>query len=267
VSGAVDLTGTVAVVTGATRGIGRASAQALGQAGAAVVAVGRSSSEHPHQFLPGTVESVEAELRQAGIEARGLQADLTDPAQVATIVEQTLAWFGRCDLLVNNAAYTSNGPIMDIPARRWQLAFQVAVTTPLQLCQGFVPGMLERGSGRVLSVSSGSSQASSPGLALYSVSKLAMERWNEYMEIELGGRGVSFNTLRVDQVVTTEGWHHVADTQGVDVATGGAGLPEDLLTPEQCAQAMVFLAGQPTDWSGHTVGFDDIRALGGMPAR
>ena len=104
--------------------------------------------------------------------------------------------------------------------------------------------MLERGHGRVLNVSSGSSQASSPGLALYSVSKLAMERWNEYMDLELAGRGVSFNTsCGCDPVVaTTEGWHHVRDTQGEDVATGGEGLPADLLTPQDAAGAVVWLA-------------------------
>ncbi len=258
--------GSVAVVTGATRGVGRATAEVLGRAGATVVIVGRTSDAEPNKVLPGTCEGVERDLRDLGIEARSVRADLSDPDQVDAIVARTLEWFGRCDILVNNAAYTSNGPILEVPARRWQRAFQVQVVSPLQLCQGFVPGMLERGSGRVVNVSSGASQGSSPNLGLYGVSKLAMERWNEYMEIELGGRGVSFNTLRIDQIVTTEGWHYVRDTQGEEMATGGAGLG-DLLTPIECAEAIAWMLRQPVDWSGRTVGFDDIRAFGGMPPR
>src|SRR6516225_7152952 len=102
------LDGAVAVVTGSTRGIGRAVASALGRAGADVVVVGRSGSASPDPRLPGTVDEM--------------------------VVERALAWRGRCDVLVNNAAFTSNGPIMSVPWRRWQKAFRVQVVAPLQLC-------------------------------------------------------------------------------------------------------------------------------------
>src|SRR5262249_36992398 len=97
------LDGAVAIVTGATRGIGRATAEVLGGAGAHVVVVGRSTRERPHRFSPGTVDDVAAELGAAGIDVLGVPADLTDPARVATIVDRTLEWRGRCDVLVNNA--------------------------------------------------------------------------------------------------------------------------------------------------------------------
>jgi short-subunit dehydrogenase len=154
---------------------------------------------------------------------------------------------------------------MDIPWRRWQSAFRVQVVAPLQLVQGFLPGMVERGHGRVVNVSSGASHALTKGLALYSVSKLAMERWNEYLELEQGGQGVSFNTLRVDRLVTTEGWQHVYDTQGEDVATGGAGMSATM-TSAQAADHVAWMVGRPTSWTGQTVGFEDITALGGPPS-
>lgn len=256
--------GPVAVVTGATRGIGRAVARALGRDGARVVVVGRSARESPDARLPGTVEDAVAELTAAGGEARGVHADLTDPDGTERIVERTLEWFGRCDILVNNAAYTSNGPVLSVPWRRWQTAFRVQVVAPLQLCHGFVPGMLERGAGRVLNVSSGASQALAAGLALYATTKLAMERWTEHMHLELGGRGVAFNTLRVDRIVATEGFRYVLETQGEDTATGGQGLSA-VMTPDQAAAHAVWILGRPTDWSGHTVGFDDVTARGGPP--
>ncbi|HLY84273.1 MAG TPA: SDR family oxidoreductase [Acidimicrobiales bacterium] len=260
----INLQGAVAVVTGSTRGIGREAAWALGRRGARVVLVGRTSQDAPNPRLPGTLEGVASEMETEGIEVRTVQADLTDADATQRVVEHTLQFFGRCDVLVNNAGYTSNGPIMDIPWRRWQAAFRVQVVGPLQLCQGFVPGMLERGSGRVVNVSSGASESMSRNLALYSVSKQAMERWNEYMHLEVGGRGVSFNTLRVDRLVRTEGWQFVADTQGEDMATAGAGL-SNFMTSEEAAAHIAWMVTQPASWSGNTVGFDDITALGGPP--
>ena len=154
---------------------------------------------------------------------------------------------------------------MAVPWRRWQSAFRVQVVAPLQLVQGFLPGMVERGSGRVVNVSSGASQAMTPGLALYSVSKQAMERWSDYVELEQGGQGVSFNTLRVDRLVTTEGWQHVYDTQGEDVATGGQGMSASM-TSEQAADHVAWMVRQPVSWTGQTVGFEDITGLGGPPS-
>jgi NAD(P)-dependent dehydrogenase (short-subunit alcohol dehydrogenase family) len=260
-----DLTGTVAVVTGSTRGIGRQTALALGQAGASVVLVGRASDASPNPVMAGTLESVAAELAALGIDVCGVQADLTDPEATARVVDETLAWRGRCDVLVNNAAYTSNGPILEVPAKRWSKGFSAQVVAPLQLAQGLVGGMLERGSGRVVNVSSGSSTALSPGLALYSVTKQAMERLTDYLLLELGGRGVSFNALRIDRVVTTETWLYIRDTQGEDIATMGGSVTESMTPPEIAAQ-LLWMIRQPDDWSGHVVGCAEVEALGG-PAR
>ena len=102
------------------------------------------------------------------------------------------------------------------------------------------------------------------GLALYSVSKGAMEHWSDYLHMELGDRGVAFNSLRVDRLVTTEGWQHVYDTQGEEIATGGKGV-SSVMTAEQAAEQVAWMLRQPSSWSGHTIGFEDIAALGGPP--
>ena len=258
----MTLHGSVVVVTGSTRGIGRATAMALGKAGAAIVVVGRSGQDDPDARLPGTVEEVAAALGAEGVDALPVLADLSDPDATQQIVERTLDWRGRCDVLVNNAAYTSNGPVMQVPWRRWQTAFRVQVVAPLQLCHGFVPGMLERGEGRVINVSSGASQSLTPNLGLYSTSKLAMERWSDYMELEVGGRGVSFNTLRVDRIVATEGFEYVRETQGEEVATGGQGM-EAVMSSEDAAAHLLWMATRPNTWTGNTVGFADITDQGG----
>jgi NAD(P)-dependent dehydrogenase (short-subunit alcohol dehydrogenase family) len=259
-----SLDGAVAVVTGATRGIGRATAFALGRAGARVVVVGRTGDASPNRPLPGTVEEVAAALEALGVEALAVQADLSDPDQTAAIVERTLAWQGGCDILVNNAAFTSNGPIMAVPWRRWQTGFRLQVVAPLQLCQGFLPGMMEKGAGRVVNVSSGASTAPVAGLALYSTTKLAMERWSDCLNLETAGSGVAVNTLRVDRIVATEGFRHVLETQGVDIATGGQGM-RAVMESEGAAAHVLWMVCQPVGWTGHTVGFADIAAAGGPP--
>jgi NAD(P)-dependent dehydrogenase (short-subunit alcohol dehydrogenase family) len=261
----VDLDGSVAVVTGATRGIGKQAAIALGTAGARLVLVGRTRADAPNPVLPGTLDSVAAELDAVGIEARVVQADLTDSEQTQAIITSTLDWYGRCDVLVNNAAYTSNGPLLDIPWSRWQKALRAQVVAPLQLVQGFVPGMLERGAGRVVSISSEAAWTLERGLALYSVSKQAMERLNDYLHLELGGRGVSFNVLHIDKVVSTEGWRYVRDTQGEDVATIG-GTVTDVVEPEVIGRQIEWLVRQPASWSGNTITLEGVEAMGGPTA-
>lgn len=254
----------VAVVTGATRGIGRHIALALASQGAHVVVVGRTARAEPHSTLAGSVEDTVDELAALGVDALGVQADLTDVEATQRIVDATLSHHGRCDIVVNNAAYTSNGPMLAVPWHRWQRAFRVQVVAPMQLCQGFVPGMIECGRGRILNVGSGASQAMTPGLALYATSKLAMESWSDNLALELADHAIAVNTLRVDRIVATEGWHHVADTQGIEVATGGAGV-DAVMQPADAAAHAVWMLRQPLTWSANTVGFDDITALGGPP--
>jgi NAD(P)-dependent dehydrogenase (short-subunit alcohol dehydrogenase family) len=260
-----DLTDTVAVVTGATRGIGLQAALRLADRGANIVVVGRTSKASPNPVLPGTVEDVADELRALGVDAIGVRADLSDEADTEAIVEATLGHFGRADILVNNAAFTSNGPMLEIPWRRWQRAFRVQVVAPLQMTMGFLPGMTERGRGTVLNVSTGASQSLMPGLSLYSTSKLAMERWSDYLDLELRGSGIAVNTLRVNRMVATEGWKHIKDTQGEEVATAGGSLA-NVVEASLVADQLLWMLDQPSSWTGNTVDMDDITALGGPPA-
>ncbi len=262
-----ELDGAVCVVTGATRGIGRVTARKLGSAGAHVVIVGRSTRERPDAFAPGTLEEVEAQLTGEGIPVLAVQADLTDPAQVDLVVERTLEWRGRCDVLVNNAAYTSNGSILEVPPRRWQTGFQMQVTTPLQLCQAFVPGMLDRGNGRVLNVGTRAAREMIENLPLYGTTKTAAERMTLWWDFEFGGRGVSFNVFRIDSVVTTEGWHVVLEQQGEEIATGSYTTAE-LVAPEECADIIEWMVRQPSSWSGQIIEIPEARsAMQGIPTK
>jgi 3-oxoacyl-[acyl-carrier protein] reductase len=259
----LDLHGKVAVVTGATRGIGKAAAVALAREGAELVIVGRSTNERPDAYQPGTLESVVEELEALGTNALGVQADLLDPAQVADVVERTLEWRGRCDVLINNSAYTSNGPILQVAPRKWQNGFQMQVTTPLQLIQGFTPGMFERGYGRVLCIGSRAGREYLDNMGLYGVSKTAQERMTGFLDFEAGGRGVSFNVFCVDTVVTTEGWRTVMEQQGEEIAMGGATW---VVSPEECGEIIAWMVRQPGSWSGQSLTINELRELMGVDA-
>jgi NAD(P)-dependent dehydrogenase (short-subunit alcohol dehydrogenase family) len=261
-AGDFDLAGAVAVVTGATRGIGRETALRFGRAGARVVIVGRTTAEAPHPVLPGTLDGVLEELTTIGVDAHAVQADLMDGDDTQRVVEATLGRYGRCDVLVNNAAFTSNGPILDVPWGRWQKGFRLQTVAPLQLVQGLVPGMLERGRGRVVNISTEVSTRLVAGLALYSVTKLAMERLTEQLHHELGGRGVSFNALHLDRSAATETWRYFYDTQGPEVALAGGDLA-DVVSPGLVAAQIEWMIRRPSDWSGQVIGSLAIDQLGG----
>jgi NAD(P)-dependent dehydrogenase (short-subunit alcohol dehydrogenase family) len=252
----------VVVVTGAGSGIGRQAALQMGAAGARVVIVARR--DPPKAALPTTLESVTAELKALGVDVLPVLADLLDEEATHRVVDSTLEHFGRCDVLINNASFTSNGPILTVPWRHWPKAFRLQVVAPLQLVQGLVPGMIERGIGRVVNVSSVMSIETVPNMSVYSVSKRSMERFSEYLHLELGGQGVSFNTFQIDRVVKTEGWYAIARAQGDDAASVGATAAESL-TPAQAAAQLVWMVQQPASWSGQITTCVDIAALGGPP--
>jgi NAD(P)-dependent dehydrogenase (short-subunit alcohol dehydrogenase family) len=255
-----SLQGAVAVVTGATRGIGRATAEVLGRAGADVVVVGRSTRENPSELAPGTLDDVVEELAADGIQSLGVQADLTVPEQVDEVVAKTLEWRGRCDVLVNNVAYTSNRPILDVPARRWHLGFQAQVVTPLQLCQGFVPGMLERERGRVLNVGTRAASVLLPNLGLYGITKLAGERTIEFLDFEWSGRGVSFNTFRIDKIIPTDAYRLSLERQGEGIAKGGL-TEDDMVSAQECGEIIEWMLTRPSSWSGKAIEIQEARDL------
>jgi 3-oxoacyl-[acyl-carrier protein] reductase len=256
-----SLAGRVAVVTGATRGIGRATARVLGGCGARLVLVGRSTGEHPNRVLPGTLEEVGDELGAEGVDVTTVEADLGSPDDTQRIVEATLGSFGRCDVLVNNAAFMPSGPILEMPSRRWLSVLRINAVAPLQLIQAFAPGMLERRWGRVLNVSSGASTGAPPDLFMYGSSKAILDRLTTDLHEEAGGGGVAFNAVRVG-AVATEQWHYSNNT-GI-LERQGTGHLAEVFDPADVAEAFAWLILQPSEWSGRVLSFDDLIELGAL---
>ena len=147
-----SLEGRIALVTGASRGIGAAIAERLAAEGAAVALAARSMEAHPH--LPGTLKETRERIEKRGGRAVAIAADMMSDDDRARLVEETVSTLGPVDALVNNAAASFYFPFLDVSEKRFRVAFEVNVRAPWDLCQRVLPGMRERGRGWIVNVSS-----------------------------------------------------------------------------------------------------------------
>ncbi len=198
------LFGSVAVVTGASRGIGRAICIALARAGADIVVASRSTDAAPSK-LPGTIESVAREIEALGRRAVAVQVDVSDDGSVDELARAAIAEFGSVDVLVNNAAYLFRAPLRETPIGRWDRVLNVNLRGPLVCTRAFLPAMIGRGRGRIVNISSSAADMVLPGIVSYSVSKAGLEALTRGLAAELERSGVAVNALQVDRAVATEG--------------------------------------------------------------
>jgi NAD(P)-dependent dehydrogenase (short-subunit alcohol dehydrogenase family) len=202
----VSLSGRVAVITGSTRGIGRAIAEAYGRAGARVVV---SSSR------PEAVERTVAELRAAGVAVVGRACDVGDRAQVQALVAHALDAYGQIDLWVNNAAIS--GPFaytLDVPPGVWERVIQVNLFGCLYGCTAVLPHMIGRRYGKIINLTGGGFKRAQRFLSAYSASKAAIVRLTEALAREHAAQKyLSFNVLAPGIVPTdmTSDWESIGE--------------------------------------------------------
>lgn len=241
----------VAVVTGASRGIGRQLAVDLAQQGYDIVCAARSTQEKPGA-LPGTLDETAAAVEASGRRAWAAPLDVRDEAAIADLVERIYADWGRCDLLVNNAAIAPAKPALEDPLKRWRLAVDVNLNAPFSLIWHLGPRMAAAGGGRIINISSGVAKLPQFGRPSYTVTKQALESLTECLGFELRDRGVAVNCLRLEVPVWTEGF---ATTLADPSAFGF----ED---PVIMSDAVGWMAKQPTTWTGRIVTIGELRARG-----
>ncbi|MEN8161315.1 MAG: SDR family oxidoreductase [Myxococcota bacterium] len=202
----------VAFVTGASRGIGKAAALHLARAGFDVAVTARTvheGEEREHSStlrrsntkpLPGSLSTTAALVEATGVRALALPADLLDPASLAVAATTVLERWGRVDVLVQNGRYIGPGHmdrLLDTPLELLEKHLRANVLAPLQLAKAFLPGMVERGGGRVLDVTSAAAYGDPPAPAGeggwgmgYGISKAAFQRIAGFLAVELGERGI-----------------------------------------------------------------------------
>lgn len=218
-----ELTGQTALVTGGTAGIGLACARLLADAGATVLITGR------------TRERGEAAAAAIDGEVRFIQADMSDLASIAALVEQN----PRVDILVNNAATFPGAMTVEQDVVSFESTFDTNVRGTYFLVAGLVPGMLDRGYGSIINVTSMVASKGVPGASVYSASKAAVESLTRTWAAEFGPRGVRVNTVAPGPT-NTEGvvaeWGDTNDELGRTLPLGRTAEPAEI------AQAVLFLA-------------------------
>jgi 3-oxoacyl-[acyl-carrier protein] reductase len=181
-----DLQGRVAVVTGGAQGIGFATAQRLQRSGATVVLWDLDAER-----LPGAVQAL-----AGGGPVSGEVVQLTDEAAVAAATAATIARHGRIDILVNNAGITGgNAPTWQLDPAAWRQVVEVNLIAPFLTCRAVVPGMIERGWGRIVNIASVAGKEGNPNASHYSASKAGLIGLTKSLGKELAGKGVLVNAV------------------------------------------------------------------------
>jgi NAD(P)-dependent dehydrogenase (short-subunit alcohol dehydrogenase family) len=187
------LDGAVAVVTGASGGIGRAGSIALAQAGADIAVVGRDRAK-----LDETARAVETAGRRAVV----IQADVTDAAAVNRMRDEILRDFGKVDVLFSNAGITSPKILTDLPPEEWRRIVEVNLTGAYLCARAFAPDMIARKHGRIIQMGSILSGRGMATRTAYSASKAGLANLGAAMAFELGPHGITVNTIGATVVVT-----------------------------------------------------------------
>jgi NAD(P)-dependent dehydrogenase (short-subunit alcohol dehydrogenase family) len=249
-----ELQGKVAIVTGATSGIGRATALRFALAGASVVAVGRNAQ---------TLNKVAKEIQDTGGEALTVRADVTIQPIARRIVKQAVERFGGLDVLVNAAGHISSGTIENTQLAAWDAMMNVNLRAVFNLMQQAVPSLIER-RGNVVNVSSVTGLRSFPGVLAYCVSKAGLDQLTRCAALELAPKGVRVNAVNPGVVVT-----EIHKRGGMSEQDYAAFLEHSKAThpigrvgePGEVAELILYLASERASWiTGATYSIDGGRA-------
>ena len=211
----MELSAKVAIVTGATRGIGRAIALGLAEAGCSIVVTGRT--ETPRRQLPGTVYTVAEEVEGLGQAALPVGCDVRDEDSVRAMAQTSLDKFGRIDVLVNNAGIGSYAPFLETSLDAWERVLAVNVRGTFLCCQAVLPAMIENSQGSVINISSlaadfvrtgghGETEDARFIGQPYGASKAAVERLSRGLAGEMEQHNIAVNALKPAKPVLTEGF-------------------------------------------------------------
>jgi len=239
ISSSFELNNKVAVVTGASKGIGKAIARAFGQQGAKVIVVSRKAD---------AVKETADEFRKEGIDATGIAAHMGDPVQIKALVEQTIQTYGGIDILVNNAAINPVfGPILQTDNTVLDKIMGVNVKGPLELCRLSHPYMKERGGGSIINISSIEGITPGLGLGLYSISKATLIAMTKVLAKEWGVDKIRANVICPGLVQTKFSEALTGNEKILKMVLAKQALPQ-LATPEDIAGLALFLAAEASSF-------------------
>lgn len=247
----ISLEGRVALVTGASRGIGRAIALELAQRGAAVAINYNSSAD--------AAEEVAAQIEAAGGQAQVFQADVSDFAQAQGLVKASIKSLGGLDILINNAGITRDTLIMRMSEEDWDIVQAINLKGTFNCSKAAVRHMMRKRYGRIINISSVSGQMGNPGQTNYSASKAGQIGFTKALAREVAARNVTVNAIAAGYI-DTDIWSDVpeeARQMAINlIPLGRKGKPEEI------AYAVAFLASSQAAYiTGQILGIDGGMAM------
>jgi NAD(P)-dependent dehydrogenase (short-subunit alcohol dehydrogenase family) len=246
-----DLTGRVALITGGSKGLGRATAQALAQAGADVALASRTRAD---------LEEAAEEIGRTGRRVLVVPADMGDEASIAAMTQTVIDAFGQIDILVNNAGIEGQGSIVDMPAERWDAITNVNLRGPMLCCKHVGPHMIARRSGKVINMASVFATRVARYMGAYAATKAALVQLTRTLALEWIRHNIQVNALCPGYIRTPMNADWFETDQGKrfieKLPSGRIGEPHELHA------AAVFLASDATSYiTGTTLYVDGGHSL------
>ncbi len=222
-----EFAGQVALVTGASAGVGRATALALAAAGAAVGLVARGA-----QGLQEVAEAIQA----TGGRAIAFPADVTDENAIGAAVEQVVNAFGGLDIVIANVGRGQRGMVADLTLADWEATLAANLTAPFLTARAAIPHLQRRGGGQIIAISSGAGKQGYAGMAAYCAAKFGLQGLMASLAEEVGSDGIRCGVVVPGSILTSFGGRSVEEKQ----ASGAK-----YLTPEDVAASILHILAQP----------------------
>ncbi len=243
----------VVIITGGSRGIGRATALRLAGEGAHIVVAAKTTAENPR--LPGTIHATANEVTAMGARALAVKCNVRHASDLENLVDATLKEFGRIDVLINNAGAIWVEPIENTPEKRFDLVMDVNFKGPFLLSQMVIPHMQKNGWGHIINMSPPIEPDQAGGKIAYMTSKFGMTMLAEGLGKEMGGSGIACNALwprTLVESLATINWQ--------------MGRPQDWRKADVLADAVaVILKQDPKTFTGNALIDEDVlREKGGV---
>lgn len=254
----MKLEGKTAIVTGGSRGIGKAICLALAREGANVVVAARSEQEGQYTRLAGTIHKTAEEIRTAGGSALAVRTNLLEEASVENLARRTMEEFGRIDILVNDAAANFNAMVNDLTVKRWDLMMNVNLRGTFLATKAVLPTMIDQRSGNVLAMTSiAAKRGAPPGEVCYSITKAGIELFCWGLASEVKEHNIAVNDLYPSGGVATDGFKEVFKFRNL-----GEEALSRMATPEQIAEAALWMVQQDAiNLTGKSLSHEDVHAL------
>ena len=266
-----SLSGKIAMVTGASRGLGKDIAVSLARAGAFTVATARTETDSDSN-IPGSLERTVQLMKEAGGDGIAMRCDVAREEDIESVIAKIVDSYGKLDILVNNAGIQTPGTILSMQPRHFDLSYRINVRGPYMLCRAVLPQMVNIGKGHIVNISSGAAIGpgegpyrgefvQSGGGTTYGTSKAALERFTQGLAAEMYSSNISVTTLSPSKPEWTEGGHYFRTL----VANSDPSYSGWRMSGELMGDAVVAICNKnPQEFTGKLLYDEDVLLADGM---